>query len=99
MKPSAFLINLTGGKAVEEKLLVRALKEKWIAGAALDAFAKQPLPADSELWELPNVMISARIAGAAAQKWDLVMPIFADNLRRFVAGERLRNLVDKELGY
>src|SRR5262249_39129586 len=99
MKPSAYLINLTGGKAVEENALVRALKEKWIAGAALDAFAKQPLPADSELWSLPNVMISARAAGAAALKWELMLPIFADNLRRFTTGAPLRNVVDKELGY
>ncbi len=99
MKPTAYLINLTGGKAVEESLLARALKEKWIAGAALDAFAKQPLPPESELWNLPNVMISARVAGAAAQKWDLVIPIFAENLRRFLAGEELRNVIDKELGY
>ena len=99
MKESAYLINLTGGKAIEEALLLRALKEKWFAGAALDAFAKQPLPAASELWELPNVMISARIAGAAAQKWELMLPIFADNLKRFLAGEPLRNVVDKELGY
>lgn len=99
MKPGAYLINLTGGKAVQESLLVRALKEKWIAGAALDAFARQPLPPESELWMLPNVMISARVAGAAAQKWELLIPIFADNLRRFLAGEKLRNVVDKELGY
>ncbi len=99
MKPGAYLINLTGGKAVEEKALIRALKEKWIAGAALDAFAKQPLPADSELWSLPNVIISARAAGATAQKWELMLPIFADNLRRFTAGAALRNIVDKELGY
>ena len=99
MKPSAYLINLTGGKAVEEKLLVRALKENWIAGAALDAFAKQPLPQDSELWSLPNVMISARIVGAMAQSWELLMPIFSENLRRFLAGEQLRNVVDKERGY
>ncbi|MGH7766975.1 MAG: D-2-hydroxyacid dehydrogenase [Candidatus Binatia bacterium] len=99
MKRSAYLINLTGGKAIEEKLLARALKERWIAGAALDAFAKQPLPPDSELWNLPNVMISARIAGASAQRWDLLLPIFTENLRRFVRGEKLMNLVDKELGY
>jgi phosphoglycerate dehydrogenase-like enzyme len=99
MKPGAYFINLTGGKAVEEKALIRALKEKWIAGAALDAFAKQPLPPDSELWTLPNVIISARAAGATAQKWDLMLPIFADNLQRFTSGEPLRNVVDKELGY
>ncbi len=99
MKRSAYLINLTGGKAIEETLLVRALREKWIAGAALDAFARQPLSPDSELWDLPNVMISARVAGAAAQKWELLIPIFAENLRRFLAGEKLLNLVDKERGY
>ncbi len=99
MKRSAYLINLTGAKAIEETLLVRALKEKWIAGAALDAFAKQPLSPDSELWDLPNVMISARVAGAAAQKWELLIPIFAENLRRFLGGESLLNLVDKERGY
>jgi phosphoglycerate dehydrogenase-like enzyme len=99
MKKSAFLINLTGGKVIDEKLMTRALKEHWIAGAALDAFAKQPLPPESELWDAPNVMITARIAGAAAQKWDLVLPIFSDNLRCFLAGESLRNVVDKERGY
>jgi phosphoglycerate dehydrogenase-like enzyme len=99
MKPSAYIINLTGGKAIDEKLIARALREKWIAGAAVDAFAKQPLSPVSELWDAPNVIITARIAGAAAQKWDLVLPIFSDNLRRFLAGEPLRNVVDKERGY
>ncbi len=99
MKKSAFLINLTAGRAVEEALLVRALKEGWIAGAALDAFPKQPLSPDSELWSLPNVIISPRIGGAAAQKWELLMPIFAENLSRFRSGEALLNLVDKERGY
>jgi phosphoglycerate dehydrogenase-like enzyme len=99
MKRSAYLINLTGGKGIEETLLVRALKEKWIAGAALDAFARQPLPPDSELWELPNVLISPRIGGATAQRWDLLMPIFTENLKRFMSGQPLRNLVDKERGY
>ena len=99
MKHSAYLINLTGGRAVEEKLLVRALKERWIAGAALDAFATQPLPENSELWALPNVIISPRIAGITSEKWRPLLPIFRENLRRFVAGEQLRNAVDKELGY
>jgi phosphoglycerate dehydrogenase-like enzyme len=99
MKKSAYLVNLTGGRAVEERLLVRALKEGWIAGAVLDAFARQPLPEDSELWELPNVIITPRIAGITSQKWPALLPIFTENLRRFIAGEPLRNLVDKELGY
>ncbi len=99
MKPSAYLVNLTGGRAIEEVLLVRALKEGWIAGAVLDAFAKQPLPPDSELWTLPNVIITPRIAGITRQKWSALLPVFAENLRRFVAGEPLNNLVDKDLGY
>ena len=99
MKPSAYFINLTGGRAVEEKLLVRALKEKWFAGAVLDAFARQPLPEDSELWSLPNVIITPRIAGITSQKWPAVLPVFKDNLRRFIAGEPLCNVVNKELGY
>ena len=99
MKRSAYLINLTGGRAIDEALLVRALKENWIAGAALDAFARQPLPEDSELWNLPNVIITPRIAGITSQKWTALLPIFSENLRRFVAGEPLLNLVDKELGY
>jgi len=99
MKKSAYLINLTGGRAIEEQLLIRALKEGWIAGAALDAFARQPLPEDSALWSLPNVIITPRIAGITSQKWPALLPIFRENLRRFIAGEPLQNLVDKELGY
>jgi phosphoglycerate dehydrogenase-like enzyme len=99
MKKSAYLINLTGGRAIEEPLLVRALKEGWIAGAVLDAFVKQPLPEESELWNLPNVIITPRIAGITSQKWPALLPVFADNLKRFINGEPLKNLVDKELGY
>jgi len=99
MKKSTYLINLTGGRAIEEGLLVRALKEGWIAGAVLDAFAKQPLPEESELWNLPNVIITPRIAGITSQKWPALLPVFQENLRRFIAGEPLQNLVDKALGY
>ena len=99
MKPSAYLINLTGGRAIDEALLVRALKEHWIAGAVLDAFARQPLPTDSELWSLPNVIITPRIAGITGEKWSPLLPIFRENLRRFIAGEPLRNVVNKEFGY
>jgi phosphoglycerate dehydrogenase-like enzyme len=99
MKRSAYLINLTGGRVIEERLLVRALRENWIAGAALDAFANQPLPEDSELWNLPNVIITPRIAGISSQKWPALLPIFRENLRRFISGDPLMNLVDKDLGY
>jgi phosphoglycerate dehydrogenase-like enzyme len=99
MKQSAYLINLTGGKAIEERVLVRALKERWIAGAALDALPRQPLPDDSELWHLSNVIITPRIGGITSRKWNLLLPIFTENLRRFVAGEPLQNVVNKDVGY
>jgi len=99
MKQTAYLINLTGGRVIEEKLLTQALKEDWIAGAALDAFAKQPLPPDCALWTLPNVIITPRIAGITSEKWPPVLKIFEENLRRYINGEPLKNLVDKELGY
>jgi phosphoglycerate dehydrogenase-like enzyme len=99
MKKSAYFINLSGGRAIDESLLARALKEHWIAGAALDAFARQPLPENSELWTLPNVIVTPRIAGITNRKWPALLPIFRDNLRRFLAGEPLRNVVNKELGY
>jgi phosphoglycerate dehydrogenase-like enzyme len=65
----------------------------------LDAFARQPLPEDSELWNLPNVIITPRIAGITSEKWPALLPVFKENLRRFIAGEALRNVVNKELGY
>lgn len=99
MRRSAHLINLTTAKAVEEDLLVRALREAWIAGAALDALPRQPLPKTSELWTLPNVIVSPRIAGLSAHRWDLLVPIFLNNLRRFVENRPLINVANKELGY
>jgi D-2-hydroxyacid dehydrogenase (NADP+) len=99
MKKTAFLVNLTGGKTIEENALVRALSEGWIAGAALDAFPRQPLPENSPLWNLANVIISPRIAGVSSRKWEDALPIFERNIRLFLAGEKLHNTVNKELGY
>ena len=99
LKPTAFLINLTGGRAVQESLLIRALKEGWFAGAALDAFQRRPIPEDSELWNLPNVMVTFGIGGFSPRKWEDVLTIFKKNLRLFLDGKSLDNAVDKELGY
>ena len=98
MKKSAYLINLTGGKAIKEEHLVQAFREKWIAGAVLDALPRQPLPPDSELWRLPNVIITPRIAGFTPKRWQRLIPIFQDNLRNFISGEPIP-LINKELGY
>jgi phosphoglycerate dehydrogenase-like enzyme len=99
MKKSAFLINLTAGRAIREELLVRALKEGWFAGAALDALPTRTIAADSELWGLSNVMLSYGSGGFTTKKWDDVLPIFMQNLRLFLDGKALVNTIDKQLGY
>jgi phosphoglycerate dehydrogenase-like enzyme len=98
MKKTAYLINLTGGKAIKEEHLVRALKENWIAGAVLDALPRQPLPPDSELWDLSNVIITPRIAGYTPKRWQRLIPVFQKNLKNFLSGEPIP-LINKELGY
>ena len=98
MKKTAYLINLTGGKVIKEEHLVQALREKWIAGAVLDALPRQPLPTDSELWTLPNVIITPRIAGFTPKRWQRLIPVFQENLKRFLSGEPIP-LINKELGY
>ena len=70
-----------------------------IVEAVLDVFTSQPLPKDSQLWNLPNVIITPRTGDITSEKWPALLPVFKENLRRFVAGEPLRNLVNKELGY
>jgi phosphoglycerate dehydrogenase-like enzyme len=95
MKQSAFLVNVGRGKLIDESALIRALRERWIAGAGLDVFETEPLPGDSPLWEMPNVIMTAHYAGASPRYYERAMPIFLDNLRRYRDGEELRNLVDK----
>ena len=97
MKKSAYLINLTGGKAIKEEHLTQALREKWIAGALLDALPRQPLPPDSELWHLDNVIITPRIAGFTPKRWQRLIPVFQNNLKRFLSGEPIP-LINKDLG-
>ena len=99
MKPTAVLINIARGGVVEEGALVRALTEGWIAGAALDVFEDEPLPADHPLWGMANVIISPHVAGFTPHYHERVMGIFAANLRRFLDGQPLLNRVDRECGY
>lgn len=99
MKPTGYLINIARGPVVDEAALVRALKEGWIAGAGLDVFEQEPLPAHSELWGLPNVIISPHMAGAIEDSSRLVTALFCDNLRRYLSGLELINVVDKGRGY
>jgi phosphoglycerate dehydrogenase-like enzyme len=99
MKPTAFLVNIARGDICNEAALVRALEEKQIAGAALDVFHDEPLPFDHPLWRLPNVFISPHITGLTPHYNDRAAVIFEENLRRYLAGESLLNVVDKAQGY
>lgn len=99
MKSSAYLVNIGRGATVDEAALVTALQKGWIAGAGLDVTEVEPLPADSPLWAMPNVIITAHYSGATPEYNRRAMAIFLENLRRYVNGEELKNVVDKKLGY
>lgn len=99
MKKSAYFMNISRGKIVQEVKLTRALREGWIAGAGLDVFEEEPLPEKSELWEMPNVIITPHVAGSNPQYTERAMAIFEENLKRFLNGQELENVVDKKLGY
>lgn len=99
MKKTGFLINTARGPVVDEKALIDALKEKKIAGAGLDVFEQEPLPKSSELWNLDNVIITPHIGGAMPDYYRKVGEVFKENLERFLQGRRLKNLVNRKLGY
>jgi phosphoglycerate dehydrogenase-like enzyme len=99
MKPDAYLVNVSRGAVLDERALVQALKEGWIAGAGLDAFTVEPLPEDSALWELENVIITPHMCALTPQLRERGIEVFCENLRRYLSEEPLLNVVDKELGY
>jgi phosphoglycerate dehydrogenase-like enzyme len=99
MKPNAVIVNIGRGAIIDEGALVRALKEGWIAGAALDVFQQEPLSPESELWGLENVIVTPHISGGTPRYMERAVGLFCDNLRRYLAGEPLRNVVDPARGY
>lgn len=99
MKPSSILINVARGKVVDENALIKALKEKWILGAGLDVFETEPLPFESELWNLDNVVITPHIAGLNPHYTDRLLEIFIKNLKAYPDISKMVNVVDKRLGY
>ncbi|MFB0535064.1 MAG: D-2-hydroxyacid dehydrogenase [Anaerolineae bacterium] len=99
MKPSAYLVNISRGGTVDEAALIRALREGWIAGAGLDVFEEEPLPSDSPLYDLENIILSPHVSGFTLRYDERASDLFAENLRRYLAGEPLLNLVDKARGY
>ena len=99
MKSTAHFFNLARGALVDESALVEALQQKQIAGAGLDVFEEEPLPSDSPLWTLDNVIISPHVSGFTLKYDDQASDLFAENLRRYLAGEPLLNQVERERGY
>ena len=99
MKPSAVIVNIGRGAIIDETALVQVLKEGRIAGAALDVFQQEPLSAESELWGLENVIVTPHISGGTPLYMERAVELFCDNLRRYVSGEALRNVVDPARGY
>ena len=98
-KPGAFLINVTRGEVVDEDALIAALQSGRLRGAGLDVAPREPLPADSELWRLPNVVMTPHPAGASQYRMQRNLDRFVDNLRRFANGETLQGVIDKTQGY
>jgi len=99
MKPTAVIVNIARGRLIDDEALVAAVEEGRVLGAGLDAFRREPLPAESPYWRLPEVLMSPHTASFAGDYWAPVVDLFLENIRRFKAGEPLLNVVDKRLGY
>ena len=98
-KPGQVLINLGRGEVIDEQALIAALQEGKLAGAALDVFAKEPLPETSQLWDLPNVLISPHNADQTQTSRYSSVKFFCENAERFINGQELLCIVDKQIGY
>ena len=101
MKPGAVLINIARGLIVDEDALIAALRDGYLAGAALDVFRKEPLPAESPIWDLPNVIFNSHSASTAEGENAKIVALFCDNLRHYLDGEiaQMHNVLDKTLLY
>jgi D-3-phosphoglycerate dehydrogenase len=99
MPKGSVLINIARGGLVAEDDLVEALRSGQLAGAGIDVAAEEPLPTDSPLWGISNLIITPHVGGQSARRIDQMTDFFCDNLRRYQAGEPLLNRVDKKLGF
>jgi phosphoglycerate dehydrogenase-like enzyme len=99
MKRSAYLVNVGRGATIDEAALAGALRERRIAGAAIDVFAEEPPPTDHPLYGLDNVILSPHVSGFMPGYDGACTELFAENLRRYLAGAPLLNLVDRSRGY
>lgn len=99
MRFGAYLINVARGPLIEDTALIEALRQQRIAGAALDVFVEEPLPADSPFWSLENVLITPHTAAVTEKLWERHYDLIVENLNRLLAGKPLLNEVDKHRGY
>lgn len=99
MKETAVLVNVGRGEAVDEDALARALRDGELRGAGLDVFREEPLPPSSPLWALENVLVTPHVAGQSPRYWERELDLIEENIRRYRAGEPLRNRVDESRGY
>ena len=99
MKPTAYIINIARGGIIDEEALIRALQEKRIAGAGLDVVATEPLPPDSPLWDFENVIITPHVSGGMEDYMGKATDIFCENIKRYLKGDRLINVIDRKKGY
>ena len=99
VKPGAWLINVARGRLIDERALLRALRDGPLGGAVLDTFRDEPLPPMSSFYDLPNVIVTPHTAWSSGRVLDRSVELFCDNLRRFAAGEPLLNVVDPTAGY
>ena len=99
MKPDALLVNMARGGLVDHEALLQALQSGAIAGAGLDVTEPEPLPPDSPLWELPNVLVTPHAAALSARENERIVELFVDNLGRYLDGRRLRNVVEPGVYY
>lgn len=99
MQSHALLVNVTRGKIIDGPALLRALNNGSIGGAGLDVTPEEPLPTDSPLWDMPNVIITPHVAGGSPIRLDRTVGLFCDNLERILVGKPLLSVIDKEKGY
>jgi phosphoglycerate dehydrogenase-like enzyme len=99
VKPGAWLINVARGRLIDERALLRALRDGELGGAVLDTFRDEPLPPMSSFYDLPNVIVTPHTAWSSGRVLDRSVELFCDNLRRFARGEPLLNIVDPDAGY
>jgi len=99
MRSNAYLVNIARGKVIDEQALIRALGERWIAGAGLDVTEEEPLSSESPLYSMPNVILTPHISGNSAHYDTRLAALFADNLKRYRSGQQLQNQYEPSRGY